>query len=1053
MTDAGLLGRDAELALLEQALGAAARGRGSLALISGEPGIGKSALAEELKRRAEPLGFSIAVGRAWEFADAPPWFPLRNCLRSLGVDLETLGSSDNAFLLWERVLEALAQVTRAAPLLWIIEDVHAADLGTLDLLNFLTQPLGLLRAFVVVTSRLEDARISEHAAQRLSRMARDGIDVRLRELAPDTVHALAERAARRDIDPEAQRRLFELSGGNPLFVLEYARAFAHARAAENVFAVLPHSIQQVVTDRVRWLPPGSARTLAACSVLGREFSAALVARMLGVLPARVIDDVLPALRSGLVTETAPGQFRFSHVLVRDAIYEAVARGERSTHHARLGQAFLDAGAEDALILAAQHALLGLPSSDAASTDDLVDRAVRALEAQRAFDRAFALWQQADGARTRGLLPAEARKRRLAAAGLARAAGRFADARAICESVLAQARADADRVLLAEAALELGAALRPGVVDATLVGALEEARRVLPPEQDALGCLVLARLAAALQPAPDPTEPMQLARKAINDARKLGEPELLREVLFFAGSALVDFAPLQERLALWFELLDLSEATQQHARALHASVRLALDHAAAGDFSAFSEDVDRALRVSDALGRAPRYRWRPLLLVSMRAAARGDFAESERAIVEVEQLSAHCDDPSLKMTLASHRLLTLQLQRRDDEVEALFPSMEEYMRDAPLGGPVLALMRLSASARKGDAQATRAFLAKLEPYVERFLHDSDFAALMAEGIAFVGSDELRRTLRQSMSAASPELSLGHVVMAYLGPAGRVLAALDAALGDSDSALRRLEACLRTAESRGHRPWVAEIAHDLGSLRVRRGDAEAARLCLERSAALAEEVGMHPLAGQARALLRRLEPPRAASAQGELAPRESAPPGAGPSRAGSFSLTSQGDAWLVRHQGRSFTVRDMRGMRLLARLVERPGVEVHVLALSGDDGQELGESSAGDLLDAPAREAYRRRLSDIEAALDEAEADVDAGRLERLRYERQQLVQELSRAVGLGGRARQAGSATERARVNVQKRLKQAMARITSADAEAGAYLDQAIRTGAFCSFRP
>lgn len=1031
-----LLGRDAELALLEQGLAAAAGGRGCLALISGEPGIGKSAIAEEVRRRAEPLGFSIAVGRAWEFADAPPWFPLRNCLRSLGIDVLALGPADNAFLLWEQVLESLARVTRDAPLLWIIEDVHAADLQTLDLLIFLTQPLRLLKAFVVVTSRLEDARISEHAAERLNRMARDGIDVRLRELGPETVQALAERAARRSISPELQQRLAALSGGNPLFVLEYARAFAGARGEPRAFEVLPQSIQQLVTDRVRWLPQSTQRSLAAASVLGRDFSAALVARVLAVLPARVIDDVIPALRSGLIVEVAPGQFRFSHVLVRDAIYEGVPRSERSTHHANLGQAFLESAGEDALILAAQHALLGLPISDPTDTEDLVERAVRALQAQRAFDRAFALWQQADGARTRGLLPPHDPKRRLEAAGLARAAGRFADARAICEAALARARADADSVLLAEAALELGAALRPGIVDATLVTALEEARQLLPPEQHEIGCLVLARLAAALQPASDPAEPIAMARTAISEARKLDKPELLREVLFFAGSALVDFAPPPERQAAALELLRLSELTQDHARALHASVRLALEHAAAGDFDAFSDDVDRALAASDTLGRAPRYRWRPLLLVSMRAAARGEFEESERAMVEVEQLAMHCDDPALKMTLVSHRVLTLELQRRDQEVEALLPAMEELLLDAPMGAAVLTLFRLNLSARKRDLAGARAALAKVEANIDRFQGDVDFLALLAEGVALVGSDTLRRSLRDCMNGGSPELSMGHVVMVYLGPAERVLAALDAALGDTESAIVRLNACLKRAESRGHRLWVAQIEHDLGQLLLGAGRAEEARSHLERCAILADELGMHPLARQARGPLQ----------------VEAALPATPPSGTG-FALSPRGDSWLVQYEGRSFMVRDMRGMQLLARLVERPGVEVHVLALSGDDAQDAAESSAGEHLDAPARDAYRRRLRELERALDEAEADTDAGRLERLRQEREFLVQELARAVGFGGRARQAGSATERARVNVRKRLKQAIARIESVDTRAAGYLERALRTGAFCSFRP
>lgn len=1037
--DACLLGRDAELGLLEQGLAAAAQGRGGLVLVSGEPGIGKSALVEAVKRRAEAKGFSIAVGRAWEFADAPPWFPLRNCLRALGIDLMASLPDDNVFMLWEQVLESLAQRTRDVPQLWIIEDLHAADLQTLDLLIFLTQPLGLLKALVVVTSRLEDPRISEHAAERLSRMARDGVDLRLEQLEPELVHELARRTARRELSSAVLEQLVELSGGNPLFVLEYARAFASARGHASALDVLPHSVQQVVLARVRWLPEATQRALGCSSVLGREFSAALVARVLTVLPARVIDDLIPALRAGLITEGAPGQFRFSHVLVRDAIYEAVPRSERSSHHASLAQAVVEGAGEDSLILAAQHALLGLPISDVRTTDDLVDRAVVVLNAQGAFDRAFALWQQADGSRTRGLLPAREARQRLQAAALGRAAGRFADARAICEAALATARADADAMLLAEAALALGAVLQPGVVDQTLVAALEEARRLLPPEQHELGCLVLARLAAALQPAPDTGQPIAMARVAIAEARTLGKPELLREVLYFAGSALVDFAPQPERLAAALELLSLSDATGHAERALQASMRLALEHAVVGDFSAFSADVERALGLSDTLGRAPRYRWRPLLLVSMRAAARGDFETSERAIVEVEQLAAHCDDPALKLTLLSHRLLTLRLQRRDAEVDALLPTIEELMRDVPLGEAMYAMIKLSISARQGDLPRTRAALAKVEPFIERFFDDADFAALTAEGIAFAGSDEIRRTLRERMAGGAPELSMGHVVMVYEGPRARVLAALDHALGDTQSARDRLDACLETARARGHLPWVAQLEHDLGKLLLSQGQNVEARRYLEDAAKLADELGMHPLARQARAL--------------EGAP-ESTPAEPPPSSAGrGFALSLSGDTWQVRFDGRSFAVRDTRGMQLLARLVERPGTEVHVLALSGDDAQELVEESAGDVLDAPAREAYRRRLVELEVALDEAELDADRARLERLQQERQFLVQELSRAVGLAGRPRQAGSATERARVNVRKRLKQAIAKVEQVDLDAGRYLAQALRTGSFCSFRP
>lgn len=1040
LRESSLLGRTEELSLLERALESAHGGRGGLALVSGEAGIGKSALVDELSACAERLGFSISLGRAWEFADAPPWFALRGPLRSLGLDPQKLepGGDESAFLLWEQVLEVLARTGRERPVLWIVEDVHAADLQTLDLLVFLTQPLRALRCLVVVTSRAEDPRLSDQMRDRLTRLSRDGLDVRLSPLSPELVEKLAERVSKARIAAPIARELREITGGNPLFVTEYARALSGSTDHRGALGSLPSTVRQVVLERARWLPEATQKTLAACSVVGRDFSAALVAKLVDALPARVIDDLLPALRGGIVLELEPGQFRFSHVLVRDAFYEAMAPGERASLHARAAAAFDTVDGGDALITAAQHALSGLPISDPKRTLELVERAVAAQRAQRAHDRAFALRRRSDRARAEGSLPAPTVRDLLDSVALARAAGRFAEARAICDKVLGRARIERDPGLLADAALALGAALQPGVVDATLVGALTEAQQALGDTEPALGCLVRARLAAALQPAPNPREPIEMALSAIADARRLGDPELLREVLFYAGSALVDLARPEERLECANELLQLAERTGDRARALHATIRLAMEHVTGGDFSAFSDDVDRALRLADELGHAPRHRWRPLLLSSMRASAAGRFDESERAMVEVRQLSAHCDDPALAMTLVAHQLLTLRLQRRDDEVKELFPEMQALMKGTPLGDPMKAMLTLGMSARREDEAEARSALTRVEPYIERFQQDPDFCAFVAEGVALVGSDELRRKVRTLMEAGAPELCMGHIVMVYDGPTRRVLALLDAALGETESALQLLKSALEAARARGHRVWVAQIEYDLGRILGGSGDPLAARLHLERAALLADELGIGPLGAAARARM------GAAPAATEPATRQ-AP--------AELSLTQEGELWQVRYGERFFSIRDSRGMQLLARLIERPGEEIHALVLSGDDGTSLAETDAGEELDETAKHAYRRRLGELEREIDEAEAAADAGRLERLRSEREALVSELSRAVGLGGRVRRAGSATERARVNVRKRLKQAIGSIQEVDAGLGTYLSRAVRTGAFCCFRP
>jgi hypothetical protein len=142
-------------------------------------------------------------------------------------------------------------------------------------------------------------------------------------------------------------------------------------------------------------------------------------------------------------------------------------------------------------------------------------------------------------------------------------------------------------------------------------------------------------------------------------------------------------------------------------------------------------------------------------------------------------------------------------------------------------------------------------------------------------------------------------------------------------------------------------------------------------------------------------------------------------------------------------------------MLARLVAEPGRELHVLDLggAGGGGPGIDTGDAGPLLDAQARAAYRDRYQDLEEEIAEAEADNDPTRAEKARAQLEMLADELSRGVGLGGRERRAGAAAERARVNVQRRLKDALDRIAAADPELGRHLARSVRTGTFCCYEP
>ncbi len=177
--------------------------------------------------------------------------------------------------------------------------------------------------------------------------------------------------------------------------------------------------------------------------------------------------------------------------------------------------------------------------------------------------------------------------------------------------------------------------------------------------------------------------------------------------------------------------------------------------------------------------------------------------------------------------------------------------------------------------------------------------------------------------------------------------------------------------------------------------------------------------------------------------------------------------EGDYWSVTFEGRTVRVRDLKGLRYLARLLAEPGREYHVLDLvaaetghgaSPDSGpaadpprSALGD--AGEVLDAPAKEAYRRRLAEIDDDIDEARATGNTERAAQADAERHFLVQELARAFGLGGRPRRAASASERARAGVTRAIRQAMTRIGEHHPELGEHLGRTIRTGTYCAYSP
>ena len=389
------VGRVHELAVLHEALEEAVAGRGGLVLIAGEPGIGKSRLADALAERARAAGARVLVGRCWEAGGAPAYWPWAQALREYlhGTDAATLaahagaGAADLAQMLPElrerlsglpppstlepelarfRLFDAAAELLRNAaaerPIVLVLDDLHAADPPSLLLLRFVARTLATARLLVVCAFRDVAPDPAPEVAEALAEVAREPGTRRiaLRGLTGPEVAEYLALAAPEPVDPEVAEAVHERTEGNPLFVGELARLLALDGATGTG---VPRGIREAIDRRLARLDEPSRRLLGLAAVLGREFRLDVLAA-LGDVP----DDALLAwldgvVAAGVVAESpgTPGRVRFEHVLFRDALYEGLSAARRVRLHGRV-MSVLDGFGDDPAGLAAHALAAGDPAA-------------------------------------------------------------------------------------------------------------------------------------------------------------------------------------------------------------------------------------------------------------------------------------------------------------------------------------------------------------------------------------------------------------------------------------------------------------------------------------------------------------------------------------------------------------------------------------------------------------------------------------------------------------------------------------------------------------------
>src|SRR6516164_272499 len=347
-----------------------ASGTGRVLLLAGDPGIGKSRLAGEAAARARDRGFKVAWGRCWEAGGAPAYWPWVQALRALvrGQGSEELraqlgagapfvaqivaevaemlpdvrppplmGAEGARFRLFDAVAGLLRNAGAGQPLMLVLDDLHAADAPSILLLRFAARELGEARVVVLGAYRDMEldrghplavalAELSREPATRhvpLSGLEEADVSGLIREITGVVPREGVVAAAHRDTE------------GNPLFVGEVARLLAAEGRLERagdpagLALAIPEGIRAVIGRRVARLPAPCGKVLGLASVFGREFWLPALEQLSGLSAGDLLDSLDMGIAARLVAAVpgAPGRLRFSHALIRDALYEAIPPGQ------------------------------------------------------------------------------------------------------------------------------------------------------------------------------------------------------------------------------------------------------------------------------------------------------------------------------------------------------------------------------------------------------------------------------------------------------------------------------------------------------------------------------------------------------------------------------------------------------------------------------------------------------------------------------------------------------------------------------------------------------
>ncbi|MGH7856860.1 MAG: ATP-binding protein [Candidatus Binatia bacterium] len=1084
------VGRDRELREALGGLDDAVDGRGSLFLVAGEAGIGKSRLLEELAVRAERRA-RILRGACWDSEGAPPYWPWIQILRSyvrtcetdvlakelssgaayvarvlpeVGARLELppddgdaapIDAEQERFQLFDAVTAFLKNASRATPLVLVLDDLHMADRASLLLLQFLAPELRDSRLLVVAAYRDVEARRTVEVARILENVARSGQRLPLGGLNREEASLLIEATSGHAADDAVVSAIHRTTEGNPLFIDELTRlllAQGRLDAARDASVLrVPQRIRDVIRGRMAPLSASSREILSMASVIGCEFDLLTLGKVAGIPSERVLDALGEPRALGMVDEVsaALGVHAFSHVLIRDTLYDDLRPRRRVELHRATGEAMealYQTNLEPHLAELAHHFVRAAAGGAVEKSVDYSTRAGHQASRQLAHEEAASHYGRALEVLATAQVPDDgSRCGLLLELGEAQwAAGEFREAKATFWRAAGLAETLRSPTELARAALGFAGhevMFENYEANENLVRLLEKALHALGTETTALRARVLARLAAQLTDPGDEARKVALGAQAVELARQAGDTAALARVLNAVHIAVSGPDNLEESLAMTSEVVRLADELGDRRLASSARGWRLVHLLELGD----RRGADRELEALKQAARATReayLQWQVTMREAAFALLDGRFEEVERPMNEALGLAAK----SQEMGVHYHAMQLLFLRREQGRLGEVIEAFERLVREQPLQ----ALWRCCLA--WAYAEVGRAVDAERE--LERMAADR-LSALsryyfwlpclwgLSETAASLGHRPHAAVLYETLLPYGRQ-SMVLVAAVCAGSFSRSLGLLAATLGRYGEAERHFEDALETNSRLAALPWVAHTQHEYARMLIARGGPDDARRASElRSAALetARNLGMTALIAR----LDALETP-------VKRPGHSPAGSAGTHRA---VFRQEGEFWTISFEETTLRLKDTKGLRYIAELLRHPRGELLAVDLASEapPGDRPREGDAGPLLDAKAASSYRHRLDELRADLEEARSFNDAGRANRAQEEIEFLTRELSRALGLGGAARPAASAAERARLNVTRAILSAIDRIASGHPSLGHHLRASIRTGNFCSYDP